>query len=126
MEYQVFVNHLLAAYNEAANRWGVDPMLAYSHAFASALLYARTGRGAPPITSGFRSQAKQDELRRRWAAGEPGIYKPARVSKHSSRRAIDVSTRDPNFSLYKDFMKMLGVKWGGDFSRPDPVHFELP
>lgn len=85
---------------------------------------------SPKITSGFRSPAKQEELRRRYNAGDRTvIVKPAENSRHSltgflnspASRAIDIQTN--NHQLAAQIASALKIKSGLHFSTPDPVHF---
>jgi len=101
--------------------------VAARYAAADVILSDRTGKGAPPITSGYRPLWKQRELYRRWTAGDPGvIVRPARTSWHTEGRAIDVDRRHQNFDLFVAVWEALGGRWGGRFSKPDPVHFDVP
>lgn len=91
------------------------------------VLLDRTGTGAPAITSGYRSPQKQRELLKRWEAGDPGVVaKPARTSWHMEGRAIDVDTSHPNFDAFRQMWEDSGGRWGGRFSDPDEVHFDVP
>jgi len=83
------------------------------------------------ITSGYRSEAKQAELLRRWEKGDPGVLvKPATDSKHCVTRngkpyamAVDITTS--NQQLAVTMAERLGIKNGAFFSTPDPVHFYI-
>lgn len=86
-----------------------------------------TGTGAPPITSGYRDLSKQRQLYERWRAGDSGvIVRPARTSWHTEGRAIDVDRSHPNFEVFVRMWEDSGGRWGGRFSSPDPVHFDVP
>jgi hypothetical protein len=102
------------------SQWGIDK----SAAPKFALLYAYFGEYGldPKPSSGYRSQAKQNEMLARWERGDrAGLkFKPAKVSKHTSRRAMDITTRDEK--LAAQIAKALGLRAGYDFG--DPVHFE--
>lgn len=110
--------------NEAAKyftaSWGINAQAAQKFA----LLYAYLSSYGlnPKPTSGFRSQKEQDDLRARWDRGDrAGLrYQPAKKSKHSSRRAMDITTT--NEKLAAQIAKALGMRAGYDFG--DPVHFE--
>lgn len=105
----------------------LHPEIAARYAAADAVLRSRFGEGAPPITSGFRSPAKQRELLRRFEAGDPGIVvRPARTSWHMEGRAIDVSRGHPMFDTFRAVWEDSGGRWGGRFSNPDDVHFDVP
>ena len=83
------------------------------------------------ITETYRSQARQNQL---YAQGrtEPGkIVTWTLNSRHTSRRAWDIAV------IGKDLYDMtvirqagaigqsLGITWGGEWSTPDYVHFEI-
>lgn len=84
------------------------------------------------ITSGYRSQEEQNRL---YAQGRtaPGVIVTwTKKSKHTSRNAFDVAFtgKDPypkNFDWKKIGIigEKLGLRWGGRFSKPDNVHFEI-
>lgn len=84
---------------------------------------------SPSITSGFRSPEYQEQLRQRYAAGDPSvIVPPAKDSLHSrmswgkpAALAIDISTN--NRPLAARIASALGIGAGQYFSRPDGVHF---
>lgn len=107
-------------------QWGIGRTAADQ--FAWLLLYFYYYNLNPRITSGYRSPEKQESLRRRAAAGEPGIYTPAKNSLHTRERwgrpasqAIDIATSDE--LLAAQIARYLGIGAGYFFSRPDPVHF---
>lgn len=117
------VNESLISY------WGLDPAFSANIALFCAYL-AYYGLN-PVITSGFRSPDKQEELRRRWEAGDPTIvYPPAKNSKHSRMRlnrpaahAVDIKTSDP--ARAAGIALQLGIQAGYYFKTPDPVHFYI-
>ena len=76
----------------------------------------------PMITSGFRSAA--DQLRMRQGASGPNPA--AIVSWHQVGMAVDLSTVWGNFSAIQAAMSAQSFTWGGTFTTPDPVHFQLP
>jgi len=93
-------------------------------------LYLSSYNLNPRVTSGFRDPEKQQELLRRYAAGDPGIrYKPAENSKHMNTGflgkpaadAVDISTSNERAAA--QIAKALGIKAGADFG--DPVHFYI-
>jgi hypothetical protein len=84
------------------------------------------------ITSSFRKTL--DEL-------HGAIVTPAKMSNHYVGYAFDCNIidesgkwwnskelRQPKGIVKKfiDDVKELGFRWGGDFSKPDPVHFDIP
>lgn len=90
------------------------------------------------ITSAYRSPADQDAIYQRWlaAGGGPnnptagGITTPAKPmsmggkgSPHNNGAAID-SSQCPLISRTVD-LASYGLRWGGTFSKPDPVHIQL-
>ena len=85
------------------------------------------GGTAPKITSGLRSAAHQLTLRRRWEMGDRRglVVKPALSSAHVRGEAFDL-VRGRHLSVFGVWIKQLGGRWGGDFSTPDPVHFDFP
>ena len=106
--------------------WGLNSVFAESVALL--LAYFLSYGLSPHITSGFRSQREQDDLYRRWLAGEPGIYKPSKtVGKHGttgflgakSALAVDIATN--NHSYAAQIARALKIGTGLDFN--DPVHF---
>lgn len=73
------------------------------------------------FTSGYRDQAKQDDLR-----DNPTAITPARDSLHSAGRGVDISWKGVDKAAAGKVLeaaKAAGLSWGGDFSKPDPVHF---
>lgn len=110
------------AYELAAAR--LDPEMAVR---VAVLLYVLSLYGInAQISSGYRDLAYQAQLYNRWKWGEKGIYKPARFSWHTNGRAVDIPLSGPDLDLAVYVWKWLGGRWGGDFSNPDPVHFDLP
>lgn len=85
------------------------------------------------ITSGWRDPKRQAALRARWDRGDRAglIARPATTSKHCNTRlgrpsslAVDVSSSDLS-TLGEWAVKYLDLRWGGNFRRPDPVHFDV-
>ena len=81
------------------------------------------------LTSGYRTHKPQNS-----------VYEPAEKSLHMVGLAIDLNlkNRKTNVQLYQDssqaswrasgienFTKKYGIYWGGNFSNPDKIHFEL-
>lgn len=81
------------------------------------------GIGAPPITSGGRSSADQ---RRLWNNRHKNPYPVARpgTSKHEGGRAFDLPSA-ARHDYYGYWAPLVGLKWGGTFSKPDKIHYEL-
>jgi D-alanyl-D-alanine carboxypeptidase len=91
------------------------------------------------ITSAYRSPADQDRIYSQWVAAgghipdKPtagGITTPAKPlsqggkgSPHNEGAAID-SSQCPLISRTVD-LASYGLRWGGTFSKPDPVHIQL-
>lgn len=90
------------------------------------------------ITSGYRSPSSQDKIYQQGRTVEGPVVTNARpgYSKHNFGVAFDVAPiKDgkvyyPNdTALWKrigQIGKSLGLKWGGDWSKPDLLHFEHP
>jgi D-alanyl-D-alanine dipeptidase len=93
------------------------------------------------IVSGYRSPARQAELRRAWDRGLRSglVARPAVRSQHTRGRAVDVQLRhlgppewgqlvtvaDTPFEWWQvlaEWLSAYGVAWGG---AADPNHFEL-
>ncbi|MGH7339695.1 MAG: M15 family metallopeptidase [Candidatus Rokuibacteriota bacterium] len=81
------------------------------------------------ITSAYRSSAKQAALYRRWQSGRsPFPAAPPGQSLHEYRLAFDMDIPSDRSAL-ADAGALWesigpGFRWGGRFSRADPVHFE--
>lgn len=91
------------------------------------LAFARS-QGIPVVvTSGFRTAAQQAAL-----TPAAGLYKAAK-SRHTEGRAFDLGISGYQwhqvppeyFRWLGSIWKALGGRWGGDFSRPDPIHFDF-
>lgn len=126
-----FVKHNRSWSDYLKTNWGLEANFAQKVAqFLIFLGYS----GIPfVITSGYRSIAKQNELKRRWIAGDKSIIvKPAEQSMHSSTdvigrpasQAIDISIKNLSPEHTRIISSWAGLHWGGDFPRtPDRVHF---
>jgi hypothetical protein len=108
---------------ELMQRWGVTAEIALRYLIADAILRRLRDRAAPAIISGYRSKERQDELRRRWDAGDRrGLsYRPAENSRHETGRALDVEPRDEEFAF---LWRAMGGRDGATFTTPDPDHFD--
>lgn len=85
------------------------------------------GYRAAPIVSGRRSWWQQRRLRAAWDRGDRAglAVRPAARSAHTQGTAFDVQ-RVPHLWVYGELARYLpGVRWGGTFSEPDPIHFDL-
>jgi hypothetical protein len=113
-----------------AKRVGAVDALALRHAYAMGVLYwfGYPTPDRPDIVSGYRSPRKQRELLDRWQLGDRAglVARPACQSWHMNGKAIDVQTRVSGFDAYRYMMEKWGVRWGGRFNSPDPVHFDWP
>jgi len=112
-------------------QWGLNAEFAIR--LSVFMLYMVLMGNMPTVNSGFRSPKKQAELRRRWDAGDrTGIVaRPAKRSKHSNTGFLgepDATGVDISFDaqdLAGQYAHFFGLKWGGKFKRPDPVHFYI-
>jgi len=74
------------------------------------------------LVSGYRSPAEQNELRRRFEAGDKSVlYPPARHSFHLQGLAVDIESSA--LDQLGVAAEQIGMRWGGRFG--DPVHFDL-
>lgn len=105
----------------------------------------RSGSGAPLTVSADHADRFKGLIDDLEAAGvnikpeQSGGYNPRNIrgtntpSQHASGRAIDINWDenaqgtqgkiDPD--LARSLASKWGLKWGGDFSKPDPMHFEV-
>ncbi len=73
------------------------------------------------FTQGYRDQATQDALH-----NDPAAITPAQNSLHSAGRGVDIHWRAMDPAAQDKVVqaaKAAGLSWGGDYSKPDPVHF---
>lgn len=84
------------------------------------------GIRSPRIVSGLRSAAAQAALQARWDRGDRSglIVRPASNSSHTRGEAFDLE-RGPHLAQFGEWAPYVGLRWGGKFSTPDPVHFDL-
>ena len=116
----------LSEWNGFLNTWGLTPntavkALALGH-YAESLLGLRLW-----IISGHRSRASQQDLWERRATNPFPVARPG-TSRHETRSAFDIGA---DFALTAEqwrgvgtIGRALGLRWGGDFARPDRPHFE--
>jgi len=112
---------------------GLDPVLAWTVWYMDLV----TGSDGYPlrVSSGYRSREAQEAL---WKARQAGTWpypvaKPG-TSLHELGRAVDLiwertGTREPFEGAWGALGRLgeyFGLVWGGRFSTPDVVHFELP
>jgi uncharacterized protein YcbK (DUF882 family) len=80
------------------------------------------------VVSGHRSTERQRQLYANRAANPYPVAVPG-TSAHERRRAVDVGViggaSAATWQRIGAVGKQLGLRWGGDFRRSDPVHFEL-
>lgn len=86
--------------------------------------YAKSQGMEVSITSGYRTESEQAELRRK----KPNLA--AKKSLHCQGKAIDIKIKNGTDADYKklgDYAKSLGMRWGGDFKNPcaERWHFDL-
>jgi len=119
---------LTSATKYLVEQWGLHPDFAAM--ISKFLLYLTAYSIRYTITSGYRSQKKQNELRSRYERGDKGIIvAPAKNSAHSASgifgnpaaNAIDISTS--NHLLSAQIAVALGIGAGYYYKTPDPVHF---
>lgn len=84
------------------------------------------GIPAAQIVSGKRSAREQRALQQAWDRGDRrGLaVRPASSSAHTRGEAWDLP-RGQHLAYYAAWAPYLGVRWGGNFSDPDPIHFDL-
>jgi RHS repeat-associated protein len=73
----------------------------------------------PMITDGFRTQAEQLDRY------QNATYGAVPMGLHQIGLAVDINSNDRNFPAIKAAITAQGLTWGGTFSHPDPVHFQL-
>lgn len=79
----------------------------------------------PAINSGYRSPDSQIALYNAYLDGRQAL-KPASQSWHVVGRAFDANFNEKTLPVAVAVWKLLGGRWGGEFSSKDPVHFDLP
>jgi hypothetical protein len=79
------------------------------------------------VSSAKRSSAQQQALYDARASNPYPVARPG-TSKHERGQAVDlVATGGDSdaVQIIGEVAESYGLKWGGRFSHPDPVHFEL-
>lgn len=116
---------VMRLWNHALDK-GLTPMTAYVYTLMAWNWELISGQTAPQITSGRRSRAHQLRLRRRFDAGDRRglVVRPALKSAHVEGIAFDIRSGS-HTQVFAAWIKEIGGRWGGDFSTPDPVHFDL-
>lgn len=104
----------------------ISTLQPYLRPYAEYLVVAFNDAGWPLIvTSGRRSSSRQAELIR---AG----YTTATRSRHLTGDAFDVGLRGYKWrdvpewvwDIVGEYGESLGLRWGGRFTTPDPIHFD--
>lgn len=73
----------------------------------------------------YRSPAYQEELHRRWEAGDQDIITepaPPGQSAHNYGMAADLNLDPPDYDALGEAAELYGLVWGGS---DDPVHVEV-
>lgn len=125
-----YLNWLSLARDWLEDQYGLNEKLA--ERVSLLLLYSALNGISFRISSGFRDPKKQNELRKRWDAGNQVglVVRPALNSKHShvstilrrpDAKAVDIIFSDPETPGF--WAEFFGLGWGGKFRTPDIVHF---
>lgn len=81
--------------------------------------------GIPYVwTSGYRSYQEQQQLYQARLSNKYPVAKPG-TSMHETGLAFDLDIPVSFDSWIAYLAPLAGLKWGGTFSRPDRVHFQL-
>lgn len=107
---------------DRALQHGLRPEAAWGYAVLS-WWGEHYGLTAPRITSGRRSSADQLRLWRNRRNNRYPVARPG-TSKHERGLAFDLP-RGPHLEAFGHWAPLVGLRWGGLFSRPDPIHFEV-
>lgn len=109
-----------------AQEKGLEPLTAWLYVLLAWNYERLAGESAPRITSGRRSRAHQLSLRQRWDAGDRRglVVRPALSSQHTEGRAFDIERKRRAIAAFASWAPGVGLRWGGNFSDPDPVHFD--
>ena len=111
---------------------GLHPLARARMAAFLSEVEARLGY-TPTITSGYRTQAEQQRLQRAGNANavsagtSPHVYGLA-IDANFTRRGAQLHSGSDKAAWEMSGIPALarrhGLRWGGDFSRPDVVHFD--
>jgi len=111
------------------SKWGLNR--AFAKKAALLIIAINEARMHFTITSGYRSDAKQQQLIDQYLAGNKQVYTPAPVGKSlhgctswtgsPDSLAIDISTDNPPRA--GQLAAKLDIWWAG---MKDPVHFQEP
>lgn len=96
---------------------GLDPDLMSAYQKANTEYKKQYGKDLP-VTSAVRTAEEQNELRRRAAAGEPGIYMPSEVPKGA--KVVHTNALDIPTSVPESFLNKFGLY--RTLGKNDPVH----
>ena len=128
---QPFKNWIIKVRDWLEDSWGLSDDLA--ERVSVLLLYASLNGISWDVVSGFRDPERQRELQLLWDRGiRTGLVtRPATNSKHSTEswlgrpaaEAVDLSSTATNLDILGSWAPFFGLKWGGNFRNPDPVHF---
>jgi len=117
-----------AIQREIESKFRINRAISGPYALIAAAIEVLTGRPAPRIISGFRTQQRQRDLFVRWSRGDPGVpFRPAKRSWHTLGRAIDTDRSNPTWNLFQRVWGqwMAGVgRDGATFG--DAGHFDVP
>lgn len=80
---------------------------------------------AARIVSGKRDRGWTVAAQKRWDRGDRAglVTRPATNSAHLSGEAFDLE-RVGHLWIYGEWAPYAGLRWGGRFRSPDPVHFD--
>ena len=107
---------------EGRYSWGLDERTALGLAMLTSWL---DWLGIPyTVTSGYRSPERQAELYAARASNPYPVAKPG-TSRHEKRQAFDLDFPLDYWPFVEYLAPFAGLAWGGRFTRPDPIHFEL-